>query len=1757
MDQPRKTSFGGFLSRTGTDKPSSKGLGRASTTSSLSLWTTSVELADDEKGVLGLTTLHEPEPLTSPIADIVFVHGLGGGSRKTWSYSPDPTHYWPRAWLPADADFSHVRIHTFGYKADWGERKQSVLDIHGFGQTLLGALRNDPGIRRTGTRIILVGHSMGGCVAKKAYILARQDPTAADLASRVHSIFFLGTPHRGSDMAAVLENMLAVAWGRKPFVTDLIPNSSALSAINDAFRHIAPDIRLWSFYETLPVKSAMNRIVVERHSATLGFHNEEIAAMDADHRHVCKFESPSDPNYKMLRNALLTAVDAIRSFRSETPPTDPSGSLSPLSLSRSALSLSHAEITALLRSFLGTRDSSEGDLVTLQVLKQPGSCQWFTDQLFFSAWKAGTAPGILWLIGRPAAGKSILASHVIEQLKSPNVFCSYFICQHSKTGNSTLSDCFRSLAYQMALQDNLARDALLQLAEDDVTWDKSDETIVWRRIFTTTLFKLPSIARHFWVVDGVDECSCFSSLFAKRFLAALPDELRFFATSRPLEDIERGLLSLGQKRVTIKMLSDTDTVQDMRLLLNTRLAELGRPDNPEDRERVCEKILSKSRGSFLWIRLVLKEFEDVWSDETMEAVLEEAPPDLFAFYRRMAESVTSDKRKVTLAKSILTWVALTSHPLTLQELRCAVKLGVGQTLQNAGKAIPDLCAQLVFVDKNDRVQMIHETVREFLLTQDLGDELSINKKQGHTLLGTLLLKYLCSGVLNSKFSKNQPTVGHSGGFGKLATTSQALDLSMIEYSCRFFSDHLFRSASSDDYLMDALCNFLRNNTVLDWIEQVSAAGDLAVITRTATNLREYVARRTKYVPPTDRGIQLVDGWVTDLIRVTAKFRNQLLTCPSSIHFLIPPLCPSDSFISRRVSRESGHQPAPTGIMVQGIPPGLWDDCLIQIDFRNGQTTATTHGERYFAVGLSTGQILLYDPTSLQCLRYINHPERVRILAFSIGDVLLASCGAKHLVVWESRSGSMRHSFPLISPPLAMIFLGVDEIVLAQQSSILTKWNLQTQENDSIYWKDVGTHSDYNPFLQTVVPTQAPSRAAFLVTPDDVLVAIGYRSHPILIMSILEFRLVGICDTTFDNNGVNDLLFNPNPEFPALVASFQDGSLCVFDYTTQELHLRRAQVHAQSLACSPDGRSLGAGTNQGAVEVYEFERDHHGVTTTLVPVYRTNHPLDQTIRGICFSSDGIRFVDIRGKKGRVWAPASLVRKNMNELESSVDSSEAETAQAFGSKAPSGMMLHTHEHPEITSPVVASSDGSLVIAGKRDGSVVVLSTAEASEIGVLYRHGSGSAVIDIALSASQQTLASVDDAARILVVNFEAPLAVISVHKQLQQGTVLLDRRYQEAVTQILLSSAADRLLVSGRSSAQMWDVISGTIYLAGGETVAAAIGLTPGNSAALTCPVSPALPAPGPGALTVTHRAVFQHPNTAWFVFLWGDLLRIYSWSNFSELTPVHGKRLERPHENSSASGEVADHFAMSTPFNHRPTIKASYHVGNGFVLELLRPSLGASPQLHLWSASSLDPFSAEDTIKPANEANLSRISPNVLSVLGLVGASTLLFLDTSLWVCSTSLQSVTTTTHLPTGAEFQPRGFASRNQTTSRTRATFGSSTPSAWSSSSTLRAMTPAAHARRHFFALGEWRTAAGEFRVTIIVPKHTQPSGRMANGSTAGGRDVGIAFVNGHRLVVINGGFGFSESVAVTTPATTRLISQDIWRVTTGSMHRRAYHW
>jgi hypothetical protein len=89
---------------------------------------------------LGVHVVHVPKE--DRRLDIVFVHGLGGTSRLSWSKNKDLAKFWPSTFLPLEPDIYLARISTFGYDAnivhDSSNKSSTVL---GFAKELLFELK--------------------------------------------------------------------------------------------------------------------------------------------------------------------------------------------------------------------------------------------------------------------------------------------------------------------------------------------------------------------------------------------------------------------------------------------------------------------------------------------------------------------------------------------------------------------------------------------------------------------------------------------------------------------------------------------------------------------------------------------------------------------------------------------------------------------------------------------------------------------------------------------------------------------------------------------------------------------------------------------------------------------------------------------------------------------------------------------------------------------------------------------------------------------------------------------------------------------------------------------------------------------------------------------------------------------------------------------------------------------------------------------------------------------------------------------------------------------------------------------------------------------------------------------------------------------------------------------------------------------------------------------------------------------------------
>ena len=1022
----------------------------------------------------------------------------------------------------------------------------------------------------------------------------------------------------------------------------------------------------------------------------------------------------------------------------------------------------------LIDQYLGGPGKPEDDLQDLEETRIEGSCLWFAEREAFQNWiDSETTPNsqLYWISAKPATGKSVLSAYIINALDSLNLDCSYYFFRYGDKERSTTSGFLRSLAFQMALLNASVRGRLLNMIDRGIRFDKNDAKAIWRKVFLPTVFKAEWQRTQYWVVDALDECSDIGALFS--MLASIEPnvKIRILITSRKTADIAAQfakLQALAASGVTLEEIGFEDTKSDMKLYLDANRDRIHVGD-AKQRQGIVERILEKSEGCFLWIRLVLEELAMAWSIQHAEHVLTEVPQDMDPLYTR-AISIMASKpiHARELAQAILTWTVCAIRPLTVPELRAALDLDTGAEINDLEIAIASLCAQLVYIDKSERVLMVHLTARKFLLDAELESDFAIVPKSGHLKLAKSCLKSLCSGEM--KPLKGRQARKHSGQIrGSLFTS----------YASVAFGEHIRQTTSKDNPLAELLDEFLKSN-VPSWIEHVARTKNLLVLTQTANSLKTYIQRRLQHISPMDRAIQYAENWIVDLQRIPTKFGDTLIASPSAIHSLIPPFCPESSAIRSAF----GHPPR--GIRVQGLTDNGWDDRLACINRNDKQVVSVACGESIFAVGLQPGQIVLYHYNTCQEWKSLDHQSVLRYMHFDSTGNILATAGRKDIRVWNVESGLMLWNFVLGQEILSLAFFDSDKtLVAATKVHTVRAWHLQTgHEADERRWDKDVDFGDEGHFRRP------PLTVAF--SPDETLTAIVYRGRPICLWDMEDRSLHGFVGREKDpsslalgtNTSPASLVFNTKESLTLLAAAYEDGDLCLFDY--EELRLiQLVEANAQVVACRPDGVILASGNSAGMVQLMAFE--------TLQLLYRVNAS-DYSIRCIAFSTDNLRFFDTRGTQCNVWEPAvlsGLVEKN--------------DTSTYGEQLKPKIVGMSDGELEIVT-IVKEDSGDFVFVGKSDGTVCVYDVENGVQRKVLYRHTYQISVTSMCWGSTKNIIVTADAASRFIACKLD---------KDQKTGwTVaakLMDRRVKTAIQDVLLDPSNDSLLVSEFHCDSLWTI----------------------------------------------------------------------------------------------------------------------------------------------------------------------------------------------------------------------------------------------------------------------------------------------------------------------------------------------------------------
>jgi tetratricopeptide (TPR) repeat protein/pimeloyl-ACP methyl ester carboxylesterase len=150
----------------------------------------------DSEGLHEIANTGKPDRL----ADVVFVHGLGGSSHKTWRYGNagnDDHFFWPEE---LGKDLPLCGIWSIGYPAGFtGLEKLGMIIEQRAGNVAFKLAKTGLGSRP----IVFVTHSIGGLVVKSLIVDSQTlpDQDRKKIVRAVRGIVFCGTPHRSSAMA--------------------------------------------------------------------------------------------------------------------------------------------------------------------------------------------------------------------------------------------------------------------------------------------------------------------------------------------------------------------------------------------------------------------------------------------------------------------------------------------------------------------------------------------------------------------------------------------------------------------------------------------------------------------------------------------------------------------------------------------------------------------------------------------------------------------------------------------------------------------------------------------------------------------------------------------------------------------------------------------------------------------------------------------------------------------------------------------------------------------------------------------------------------------------------------------------------------------------------------------------------------------------------------------------------------------------------------------------------------------------------------------------------------------------------------------------------------------------------------------------------------------------------------------------------------------------------------------------------------------
>jgi uncharacterized membrane protein YhaH (DUF805 family) len=456
------------------------------------------------------------------------------------------------------------------------------------------------------------------------------------------------------------------------------------------------------------------------------------------------------------------------------------------------------------------------------------SYRWVFDSATFQQWQQDQHNPLLWVIGDPGKGKTMLLCGMIDKLHGslPNTaLLAYFFCQATDSRISSATAVLRGLLYMLVTQQpSLALHVRKKhdragkaLFEDPNAW------VALTEVFQEVL-RDPGLSPIYLLIDALDECIIdlpkLLNFVAKQ--SSQSSRVKWIVSSRNLPHIKEQLEQVERKvKLSLELSADSVSAA-VGVFVQHKVSQLARQKKYDKQtyDVVLKRLMSNADGTFLWVALVCQDLQATARRNVLKK-LDTFPPGLNALYKRMMEQISvSDDAE--LCKQVLALIALVYRPITLDELMALAKPLEDIAIKAEVREIISMCGSFLTL-RGDTVYFVHQSAQDFLFAKAYEEIFPYGVQSAHEMI---FLRSLA--ILSRTLQRDMYKLEALGVAIKDVQAPKPDPLAASRYSCVYWIDHLYNSkpeksqadSVSNLNVISAVDKFIRKK-YLYWLEGLS------------------------------------------------------------------------------------------------------------------------------------------------------------------------------------------------------------------------------------------------------------------------------------------------------------------------------------------------------------------------------------------------------------------------------------------------------------------------------------------------------------------------------------------------------------------------------------------------------------------------------------------------------------------------------------------------------------------------------------------------------------------------------------------------------------------------------------------------------------------------------------------------------------------------------------------------------------------------